>query len=205
MNYTTLASSETVQKVSAALAERGFKPMVVKDGKEALEKIKMMIPDGASVMNGASRTLQQIGFVDYLKDGNHKWNNLHAAILAEKDPAKQAKLRKESVLSDFYLGSVHALSETGEMLIASNTGSQLPHIVYTSQNLILVISTQKIVPSLEEAFKRLKDHVIPLEDERMREAYGKGTTWSKTVILHHENPMMGRNVHVMLVNQQLGF
>lgn len=206
MDYTTLASEDTVKKVSDALTARGFLPQIVMDGKEALETIKTLIPAGASVMNGSSTTLQQIGFIDYLKSDDHKWNNLHANILAEKDPEKQAKLRKESVLSDYYVGSVHALSETGEMIIASNTGSQLPHIVFTSPNIIFVVSTQKITSSLETAFKRLETHVIPLEDVRMKKAYnGMGTTHSKTLILHQENPMMGRKVHVMLVNEKLGF
>ncbi|MEN9328661.1 MAG: hypothetical protein RI947_1469 [Candidatus Parcubacteria bacterium] len=205
MDYTTLASDDTVKRVSDALTAKGFLPQIVKDGAEALETIKTLIPAGASVMNGSSTTLQQIGFIDYLKSDDHKWNNLHANILAEKDPEKQAKLRKESVLSDYYLGSVHALSETGEMIIASNTGSQLPHIVFTSPNIIFVVSTQKITSSLETAFKRLEAHVIPLEDVRMNKAYGMGTTHSKTLILHQENPMMGRKVHVLLVNEKLGF
>jgi hypothetical protein len=64
-------------------------------------------------MNGASTTLQQIGYVDYLKEGKHGWNNLHDGILAEKDTAKQAELRKHSVVSDYYVGSVHALTDTG--------------------------------------------------------------------------------------------
>src|SRR5207253_2703769 len=123
-----------------------------------------------------------IGFIDYLKTGEHGWNNLHEAILAEKDPAKQAELRKYSVVSDFYLGSVHALSETGELLIASNTGSQLPHLVFTSSNLILVVGAQKIVPSIDAAFKRLTEIVIPLEDENMKSKYDVGTAQNKSLI-----------------------
>src|SRR5438067_323782 len=106
MDYTTLASKESVEKTAAALTERGFKPMIIENGKNALETIKKLIPQGASVMNGASTTLEQIGFVDYLKAGEHGWNNLHAGILAEKDPQKQAELRKLSVISDYYLGSI---------------------------------------------------------------------------------------------------
>ena len=83
-----------------------------------------------------------------LKAGSHGWNNLHAGVLAEKDPEKQKALRRQALLSDYYLGSVHGLSETGEMLIASNSGSQLPHITFSSPNVIFVVGTQKIVPTL---------------------------------------------------------
>jgi L-lactate utilization protein LutC len=177
----------------------------MQNGKETLEAIKKLIPQGASVMNGASVTLEQIGFVDYLKAGEHGWNNLHATILAEQDKEKQAQLRKLSVVSDFYLGSAHALTEGGELVIASNTGSQLPHLVFTSPNLILVVSTKKIVPSLEAGFERLEKHVVPLEDVHMKEKYGSGTKRNKTVILHGENPNMKRSVTVLLVNEDLGF
>jgi hypothetical protein len=126
-------------------------------------------------------------------------------VLEEKDPEKQALLRRSSVLSDFYLGSVHALTSEGEMIIASNTGSQLPHLVFTSPNLILVVGAQKITEDLESGMRRLHEHVIPLEDKRMMGAYGAHTQESKTVILHKENPMMGRKVYVMIVNEALGY
>jgi L-lactate utilization protein LutB len=199
------AAKDRVDKTAESLKSRGFKPIVVNTRAEALETIRNLIPKGASIMNGASVTLEQIGFIDLLKNGRHEWNNLHATVLAEPDPAKQALLRRQSVVSDFYLGSVHALSLTGEMIIASNSGSQLPHLAFTSPNIILVVGIQKIVPTLEQAFERLEKHVVPLEDKRMKAAYGFGTSHAKTLILHRENPAIGRNVHVIIVNENLGF
>src|SRR6185436_6978253 len=107
MNYNTLATKEVIDETIKNLATNNVEGIFVETSKDALEKIKELIPAGASIMNGASRTLEQIGFVDYLKADQHGWNNLHEAILAEKDPAKQAILRKQAVLSDYYLGSVH--------------------------------------------------------------------------------------------------
>ena len=156
-------------------------------------------------MNGASETLEQIGFVEYLKSGVHGWKNLHKDILEEKDEAKQAILRKQSVLSDYYLGSVHALAETGEFVIVSNSGSQLPHIVFTSPNLIFVVSVKKIVPSLADAVQRVREHVLPLEDVRALKAYGVHTGLNKMLIVENENPMMGRKVRMILVEEDLGF
>ena len=196
---------DTIQKTAAALAGNNFKPLVVGTKEEALAKIKELIPAGASVMNGSSQTLHEIGFIDVLTSKSHPWNNLHDAVLAETDPAKQALLRRQSVVSDFYLGSVHALTETGEMVIASNSGSQLPHLAFTSPNLILVVGVQKIVPTLTDAFQRVDTHVVPLEDERMKKAAGYGTMQAKTLILHKENPAIGRNVYVLIVNESLGF
>lgn len=205
MDYTATASATSIDTTTSALKERGFEPIQVKTKEEALAKIMKLIPEGATVMNGASQTLQQIGFIDVLKRIAHRWQNLHDAILAETDSTRQAALRRESVASDFYLGSVHALTETGEMIISSNSGSQLPHLAFTSRNLILVVGANKIVPALSDAFKRLEEHVVPLEDARMKAAHGVGTTHAKTLILRRENPKMGRTVRVIIVNESLGF
>lgn len=203
--FNTLASQESITKTVQNLTANGFQAEVAENRAEALERIKALIPKGASVHNGSSVTLQEIGYIDLLKSGNHEWNNLHATILAETDKEKQDKLRRESAFSDYYLGSVHALSETGEIVIASNTGSQMPHLVFTSPNIILVVSTQKITPTLAEAIRRLEEYVVPLEDKRLMSVYNSHTMNSKTLILHKENPMMGRNVKIILVKESLGF
>ncbi len=205
MDYNKLATPETVAKTVEALKANGVEAIVVEHGAEALNKIKEFIPAGASVMNGASRTLEQIGFIDYLKAGKHGWDNLKGPILAETDPVKKKALTRQAKLSDFYLGSVHALSQTGEFIIASNTGSQLSHIDFTSPNLIFVVSTKKIVPTLADTFDRLEKHVVPLEDARMMAASKVHTMVSKILIFKRENTRMGRKVRMILVNEDLGF
>ncbi len=185
--------------------ERNIEVMLIKGREGALEKIKELIPAGASVMNGTSRTLEEIGYIDYLKSGKHSWRNLHEEILKESDPAKQARLRKEASIADYYLGSVHALTGEGEFLIASASGSQLPGVVFNASNLIFVVGKQKIVPDLAAAFKRLKEYVVPLEDARMKKAHGIGTLHSKTLLFHREAPFTGRKVYLLLVDEELGF
>lgn len=205
MNYDALADEETIKKTIATLAQRGVEALVVADSAEALAKIQEFIPQGASVMNGGSKTLEEIGYVDYLKSGTHNWDNLHAKIFAEPDRAKQSVLRKQATMADFYLGSVHAIAETGEFVIGSNTGSQMPSIVFNSPNLIFVAGTQKIVPTLADALKRLEEYVVPLEDRHIMQKHNIHTMLSKTVIFNRENPMMGRKVRMILVRQKLGF
>src|SRR3954471_22698245 len=122
MDFEKLATEESITKTIAALAEHNVEAVSVKDKAEALEKIKQLIPPGVSINTGASATLEQIGFIEYLKSGTHGWNNLKGAIAEEKDPIKQAALRHEAVLADYYLGSVHGLAETGEFVVGSNTG-----------------------------------------------------------------------------------
>jgi L-lactate utilization protein LutC len=205
MDYSTLASKESVAKTTEALAARGWLIATVETKEQALEEIKKRIPQGASVMNGSSTTLQQIGYIEYLKAGKHGWVNLHEAILKETDKEKQALLRKQSAMSDFYLGSTHAIAETGETVTASGSGSQLPALVFDAKNIIIVAGTQKIVPTLTDALHRLEAHVFPLEDKRMKDTGQGGSSISKILIFAKEPAFMGRKVHLILVNEVLGF
>jgi len=187
-----------------ALKGHNITPYFVNTKKEALAKIKKLIPDGGEVMTGSSTTLDQIGFVDLLKSGKHPWKNLKDAIVAEKDPAKQSELRKKSILSDYFLGSVHAITQDGQVLIASASGSQIPSYSFSSDNVIWVAGAHKIVPTLEDALIRIKDYVFPLEDKRMKSVGMFGSNISKILIFQKEI-MPNRHIHLILVNEVLGF
>lgn len=203
MKYSELASQAAIEKTFANLKDRNIIPQLVQSKAEAIEAVKQLIPAGASVMTGSSTTLDQIGFIDLLKSGQHPWNNLKAAIVAEQDSAKQTELRRQSSLAQFFLGSIHALTEDGQALIASASGSQLPAYAYTSDNVIWVVGAQKIVPSLDEAFNRLRDYVFPLEDARMKSTGAPGSVISKILIFERE--IMPRKLHLILVNEVLGY
>lgn len=204
MAYDTLASEESIQKTVAGLAARNVTVHIVNTKEEALEKTKSLIPDGAEVMTGASVTLEQVGFVDLLKSGKHPWKNLKDAIVAEKDFVKQGVLRKQASLSEYFLGSVHAVTEGGEVVIASNTGSQLPSYAFSSANVIWIVGTQKIVPDLEAGMKRLREYVLPLEDKHMKSLGYAGSNISKMLIFEKET-MQSRKIQMVLVKEMLGF
>lgn len=204
MDYTKISSDEVVEKVVASLRARNINAVVVNTKEEALEKIKELIPAGGSVMNGSSATLNEIGFVGYLKGEEHGWNNLHEQILNEKDAVKKARLRKESVLADYFLGSVHAITEDGQLVIVSASGSQIPSYAFTSDNVIWVAGTQKIVPTLDSAMARIRDYIVPLEDAHMKSVGYPGTTWAQTLIIENEI-MPNRQLTIILVKEKLGF
>lgn len=205
MNYTTIPGINVIKKTADTLRARGMEVFIVENRAEALAKAKELIPKGASINNGSSVTLDEIGLTEYLKSEAHGWNNLHAAVVAEKDPAKQILLRKEAIFAEYYIGSVHAIAETGEVVIASASASQLPPIVSTSPNLIFVAGAQKITPTYEEAMKRVREYVVPLEDRRMKNAGMGGTVLAKIVTFEREPVFMGRKVRMILVKEKLGF
>jgi len=204
MKYDILASKETIKRATESLKARNINVELVTTKEDALRKINKMIPPGREVMTGGSTTLDQIGFTELLKSGKHPWKNLKDQILSEKDPIKQMDLRKKSITSEYFLGSVHAVAETGEILDASASGSQIGPYAFSSDNVIWVVGTQKIVPTLEEGFKRIREHCVPLEDKRMKSIGYPGTTIGKILIFEREINE-NRKINLIFVNEKLGF
>lgn len=206
MAYDTLPAPERVQRTVEAVNARGIHAELVETKEAALERVKALIPPGCVVMTGSSVTLQQIGFEDILIRGDHPWRNFKADLLAEKDPNKQSTMRRQGTLAEYYLGSVNALAETGELVFASGSGSQLPAYAYNSRNVIWVAGTQKITTTLDNALQRVREYVLPLEDERQKSLGNKaGSHINRVLIMEGEPAYLRRNLNLILVNQVLGF
>jgi YkgG family uncharacterized protein len=206
MDYATLPTLERIQGTLRAVKERGINAELVDTKEDALVRVRDLILAGAVVMTAASVTLQQIGLEVLLINGNHPWRNFKADLLAEKDPVKQMAMRRQGTLAEYFLGSVNAIAETGELVFASGSGSQLPAYAYTSRHVIWVAGAQKITPTLEEAIRRIREYVLPLEDQRMKSIGNPaGSRINKILILENEPAYLRRNLTLILVNQILGF
>jgi L-lactate utilization protein LutC len=206
MDYMALASAGQQARAAEAVRGRGVAVEMIETKEAALTRLKAMIPAGAAVMTGGSTTLKQIGFEAVLVSGSHPWNNLKTEILAEPDAKQRGTLRRQSTLAEYFLGSVHAIAETGEIVVASNTGSQLPAYVFSSPNVIWVAGAQKITPTLDAALRRVWDHCLPMEDQRIKsEGNPAGSTVGKLLIFEREAAGLGRKVTLLLVSEVLGF
>ncbi len=203
-DYTQLATSSQIQQTIAAVEARGIKVQLVDTAAQALDKVQQLIPTGASVMTAASLTLKEIGFEALLKSKSHLWVNLKDEMLAESDPVKQGARRVQSAMAEYYLGSIHAIAETGEIVTASNSGSQLAPYAFTSRNVIWVAGTQKIVPTLDAAMRRIREYSLPHEDERMKAMGFRGSRIGKILIFEMEPPHLRRNINLILINQLVG-
>jgi LUD domain len=197
-----LPGPETVGRTVTALKSNGFKAEAVPNPKAALERIRQLIPNGAQVMTGSSKTLEEIGLVGLLASGDHPWENMKAEIVSEKDRERQLSLRRKALFADYFLGSVQAVTTKGELIAGSASGSQLAAYAFGGHNLILVAGTNKITEDIEEGLMRLREHSVPLEDKRMKGLGFPGTVLSKVFIYEKERQ---RNVHVILVGEKLGF
>ena len=206
MGYTMLPSRDRIQTAVDAVRLRGIAAEIVESKEAVLAKVRALIPHGASVMTAGSVTLREIGLEEELKSGTHPWKNLKAEILAEKDPARQSVLRKQATLADFYVGSVHAVAESGEIVVASATGSQLSPYAFSSRNVIWIAGAQKIVPTLDDAMRRVREYVLPKEDQRMKDiGNSTGSFIGKILIVEREAAYLRRTVTLLIVNELLGY
>ncbi|MFC6754774.1 lactate utilization protein [Halorubrum tibetense] len=198
-----LPDDDTVAETVANLEERGFEVVVVDNGAEALDEIESRIPAGVSVMNGHSTTLEEIGFDELLSEGNHGWESLPDQIWSIDDDAERQAARRESQTADYFLGSVNAVATTGELVAADLSGSRIGAYPFAAGNVVIVTGTNKVVPTLDDAFDRLESVAYPLENERAKEAYGVESAIAKQLVYRRE-PEEGRTT-VVLVREQLGY
>ncbi|MEP0806386.1 MAG: lactate utilization protein [Chloroflexota bacterium] len=200
MAYARLASDEQIERAAKALEANGIKVIVAANGEEAKQKLFELIPAGAEVFTGSSMTLEALGVP---AEVDRRYDSVRAK-LARMDRATQGReMIKMGAVPEWMVGSVHAVTEDGTVVIASNTGSQLAGYAASAAHVVWVVGAQKIVPNLDEAFKRIREYSYPREDERALQAYGMNSSISKLLIVHRE-VMPGRTT-MILVKENLGF
>ena len=198
-----LPDDETVEETVANLEERGFDVVVVDDADEALDAVRSRIPAGVSVMNGHSTTLEEIGFDEFLSEGDHDWESLPDQIWSIDDDAERQAARRESQTADYFLGGINAVAQTGELVAADLSGSRIGAYPFAAGNVVIVTGANKVVPTLSDAFDRLESVAYPLENERAQEAYGAESAIAKQLVYRRETEE-GRTT-VVLVREQLGY
>jgi L-lactate utilization protein LutC len=207
MAYDILATDSSLQKTISALKANGIFAQVVNTAAEAKELVLKMIPAGAEVMTMTSVTLDTIGLEKELNESG-KFSSVKKKLSEMSRETQHGEMQKLGAAPTWAVGSVHAVTEDGKVVIASNTGSQLPAYVYGSEHVIWVVGAQKIVPNLDEAMNRVYEHVLPLEAERARKAYGipedkPGSNVSKLLIVSRE--VNSDRINMIIVKEKLGF
>jgi L-lactate utilization protein LutC len=197
-----VATDEQIHRTVASLRERGFEVQIVADGEAAREAVLNLIPDGAEVHQASSTTLDQIGLTEAVTTSG-RFDAVRPRLFAMDRATQGAEIRRLSSAPAWMLGSVHAITETGSLVTASKSGSQLGPYAAGAGKVVLVAGTNKIVSDLDEAFQRIEDHSLPLEDARARKAYGMPSSVDKVLVLHSE-AIPGRTT-VILIRESLGY
>jgi len=194
--FTTLPDAAALNATVVALEEHGFSVEVAGDLDAARQAVLARIPAGSSVMTNTSVTLDQTGIADAINDGAGRWESARTKMFALDFATQAHQMKAIGGQPDYALGSVHAITADGTLVIASASGSQLASYV------IFVAGAHKLVPTLAAAHERIYTHSLPLEDARAQAAYGQHSQVGKILEIHQELP--GR-IHVVLIRQQAGY
>jgi acyl-CoA hydrolase len=200
--FTSLPDEHVLAATVVALEEHGFSVEVVDDLDAARAAVLARVPDGSSVMTNTSVTLAETGIADAINDGGGRWESARNRMFALDFATQAQEMKAIGGQPDYALGSVHAVTADGTLVIASASGSQLASYAWGAANVIFVVGVQKLVPTLEAAHQRIYQHSLPLEDARAQAAYGQHSQVGKVLEIHQELP--GR-IHLVLIRQQVGF
>jgi hypothetical protein len=200
--FTHLASEEQIEKTVQALQAHGIRVLVCETSEQARRSVLDLIPDGAAVYDSPSRTLEVLGLAAQIEHAN-RFHSVRAQASTLDYVKERNEIRKRIAAPDVLVGSVHAVTEAGEVLIASASGSQLSAAACGAGKVLWVVGTQKLVRTLEEGLRRIRDYCLPLESERAQQVYGQPSAINKLLTINAEHEP-GR-ITMVLVKQQLGF
>jgi L-lactate utilization protein LutC len=200
--FAKLASDERIRAAMAALERNGISCLQVDSGTEARAAVRSMLPIGAEVFNNTSRTLEVIGVAEDVERSG-RYQALRPRLYQMDREMQGREMRQLAASPDFVVGSVHAVTEDGSLLIASASGSQLGPLASGAGHVILVIGGQKIVPDLTTALRRIQQYCLPMEDRRAREAYGLPSGVNNILVINRV--ITPGRITALLVRESLGF
>jgi hypothetical protein len=196
------APAETLERVAAALRANNFAVEILDDAAAARTRVKDLVPEGASVFTGASETLRLSG-IDEDLNGSGRYASVKARSTTMDRATQLTEIWRMLACPDVIVGSVAAVTETGSLVAASASGSQLAGYAGAAASVIWVVGAQKVVPDLSAALRRVEDHCLPLENERAMKAYGVPSALNRLLVLNAE-PHPGRGT-VLLLREAIGF
>jgi hypothetical protein len=198
---TATDTTDSVDIVASALREHRVEAIVVDTGAEARDAVLAMIPGGAEVHSGKSRTLEEIGLYHELVESG-RYDAVRPKMFAMDRATQGREIQKMVATPDWMVGSVAAVTLDGTLVVASATGSQIGAYASGAARLVLVVGSQKIVPDLSAALERIDRVVFPWENEQVRGRLGVDTSLEKVLLIHGEWTA-GRTT-VVLVREPVG-
>src|SRR5215467_8200205 len=202
LGWTGPAPADRLERAAAALTAHGFTVETLDDVAAARARIQALIPEGASVFTGASETLRLSG-IEADINASGRYDAIRPRVLVMDRATEADGIRRLLASPDVAVGSVHAVTETGSLVIASGSGSQLPGYAGGAARAIWIVGAQKVVPDLETALRRVEEHCLPVESARAQAAYGQPSAINRLLILNAE-PQPGRGT-VLMLREAIGF
>ncbi|MER7499880.1 LUD domain-containing protein [Nonomuraea pusilla] len=196
------APAEHLERAADALTAHGFTVEILDDVAAARARVKDLLPEGAAVFTGASETLRLSG-IEADINSSGRYDAVRPRVLAMDRGSEQDEMRRLTSTPDVIVGSVHAVTETGSLVIASGSGSQLPGYAGGAARAIWIVGAQKVVPDLPTALRRVEEHCLPLETARTQAVHGWPSSVNRLLVLNAE-VRPGRGT-VLLLREAIGF
>ena len=200
--FSEIVSDEQIKRTAQALEANGIKALIAENAEDAKRLFFELVPDESEVFLGASVTLEMLGIQEEV-DKSGRFDALRPKMFAMDRATQGREIRKMIGAPDYAAGSVHAVTEDGHVLIASNTGSQLGPYASGAGKIVWVVGAQKIVKDLNEGMKRIEEYVVPLEEEHMQSLYKVSTAVSKLLIINKE--IRPGRITLIIVKEPIGF
>ena len=197
-----VANDASVERAIAALEANGISVHRASDAAEAKKIVLDLIPEGSQVHHGASESLDASGIIHEIQTSG-RYQDVRTQTFSMDRETQADEIRNLGAAPEFMLGSVHAVTESGSLITASMSGSQLGPYSSGGGQVILVVGTQKIVADLDEGLRRVEEHSLPLEDARAHAAYGIHSAVNKILIINRE--ITPGRITVVFVDEVLGF
>jgi hypothetical protein len=201
VDFAAPAAAAVLDLLAANLRERNFEVVIVDSVAEVKDAVLARIPDGAEVHSGKSKTLEDAGLFKELMESD-RYDFIRRRTQKMDRATQMNEIRKLSAAPDVMLGSVQAVTRAGQLVVTSASGSQIGPYASGAGKLILVVGSQKVVPDLDTAIRRIEEYVFPWEDARLREQMGIGTAITRTLII--ERDFRPGRTTIILVREPIG-
>ena len=202
MEWNNPASGDIIKKTIESLRKNNIDATLASDIMDAKKKLFKLIPEGAEVMTMSSVTLDNLSIPQLISESS-EYHSVKTTLSKMDRKIESREMQKLGAAPEYAIGSVHAVTEDGKVLIASNTGSQLPAYSYGSDHVIWLVGIQKIVKNIDEGIKRIYEHSFPLENERAKKVYGTPSNVSKILIINKE--IKENRLHLIFIPEVIGF
>jgi hypothetical protein len=200
-SYATPASDDVVETTADALRARGFEVRIADDRDQARDLVLGLIPTGSEVNQASSKTVDELGIGQALVERDD-YVALKPTLWAMDRQTQGKQIRQLGAAPDVMVGSAHAITQDGQIVTASASGSQVGAYAGGAGKVVYVVGSQKLVPDLDAAFRRIEEYVFPLEDARAQAAYGMHSAINQLLVMRGDRP--GRT-SVVLVKDSIGF
>lgn len=195
------------------LEKRNMEGVFCETKEDALSKALSYIEEGSSVTWGGSMSIEEIGLMDAVKNGNYKVIDRSVA----KNYEEQREIFSKAVLADYYLMSSNAITLDGELINIDGTGNRVACLTYGPKNVIMIVGMNKVVNDVEDGIKRVRNFASPPNTLRLGlktpcsmtgrcgDCYGDTCICSQIVVTRRQSAAMRGRIKIILVGESLGY